>query len=86
MSHVEFAYDRIIHSTTKLSLFDIVYSFNSLTSLDLFPLPIDECASFDGKMKTEFVKQLHEKTRQYIYMRTKQYTTQANKWRKPIVF
>ena len=58
MPHVEFAYNRTVHSATKFSPFEI-----PLTPLDLLPLPIDERASMDGKKKTEFVKQLHERTR-----------------------
>ncbi|KAH9716808.1 hypothetical protein KPL71_021586 [Citrus sinensis] len=34
----------------------------------------------------EFVKQLHERTRQHIEKRTEQYATQANKGRKQVVF
>ena len=51
---------------TKFSPFEIVYGFNPLTPFDLLPLPIDECASMDGKKKAKFVKQLHERTRQHI--------------------
>ena len=62
LPHVEFAYNRTVHSATKFSPFEIVYGFNPLTPLDLLPLPIDERASMDGKKKAEFVKQLHERT------------------------
>ncbi|KAH9686182.1 Endonuclease [Citrus sinensis] len=86
LPHVEFAYNRTVHSATKFSPFEIVYGFNPLTPLDLLPLPIDERASMDGKKKAEFVKQLHERTRQHIEKRTKQYATQANKGRKQVVF
>ena len=71
---------------TKFSPFEIVYGFNPLTPLDLLPLPIDERASMDGKKKAEFVKQLHERTHQHIEKRTEQYTTQANKGHKQVVF
>ena len=74
LPHVEFAYNRTVHSATKFSPFEIVYGFNPLTPLDLLPLPI------------EFVKQLHERTRQHIEKRTEQYATQANKGRKQVVF
>ncbi|KAH9744256.1 hypothetical protein KPL70_003624 [Citrus sinensis] len=86
LPHVEFAYNRTVHSATKFSPFEIVYGFNPLTPLDLLPLPIDERASMDGKKKAKFVKQLHERTRQHIEKRTKQYATQANKGRKQVVF
>ena len=66
LPHVEFAYNRTVHSTTKFLPFEIVYGFNPLTLLDLLPLSIDERASLDGKKKVEFVKQLHENARQHI--------------------
>ena len=40
----------------------------------------------DGKKKAEFVKRLHERTRQHIEKKTEQYATQANKRRKQVVF
>ncbi|KAH9698029.1 hypothetical protein KPL71_023847 [Citrus sinensis] len=86
LPHVEFSYNRTVHSATKFSPFEIVYGFNPLTPLDLLPLPIDERANMDGKKKAEFVKQLHERARQHIEKRTEQYATQANKGRKQVVF
>ena len=85
LPHVEFAYNRTVHSATKFSPFEIVYGFNPLTLLDLLPLSIDKRASLDGKKKAEFVKQLHGKVR-HIEKRTEQYVTQANKRRKQVVF
>ena len=46
---VEFAYNRIMHSTTSFSSFKIVYQFNPLTSMNLIPLPFEESISLDGK-------------------------------------
>ena len=54
LPHVEFAYNRTIHSATKFSPFEIVYGFNPLTPLDLTSLPLSKRANLDGK-KTEFV-------------------------------
>ncbi|XP_061337074.1 uncharacterized protein LOC133284106, partial [Gastrolobium bilobum] len=39
LPHVEFAYNRAVHSATHYSPFEIVYGFNPLTPLDLLPLP-----------------------------------------------
>jgi len=39
LPHVEFTYNRVVHSTTQHSPFEIVYGFNPLTPLDLLPLP-----------------------------------------------
>ncbi|KAL5752228.1 hypothetical protein ACOSQ2_022735 [Xanthoceras sorbifolium] len=86
LPHVEFAYNRSVHSATHFSPFEIVYGFNPLTSLDLLPLPVTEHVNLDGKKKAEFVKQIHEKTRQNIERRTEQYANQANKGRKKVVF
>ena len=77
---------KLVYSATKFSPFEIIYDFNPLTPLDLLPLPIDECASLDGKKKVEFVKQLHEKVQQHIEKRTEQYITQAKKGRKQVIF
>jgi hypothetical protein len=63
LPHVEFAYNRAVHSATKLSPFEIVYGFNPLTPLDLSPLPLTEHVNLDGKKKADFVKQIHEKAR-----------------------
>ncbi|XP_031403186.1 uncharacterized protein LOC116212684, partial [Punica granatum] len=40
LPHVEFAYNRSVHSATKFSPFEIVYGFNPLTPLDLSHLPL----------------------------------------------
>ncbi|XP_031376072.1 uncharacterized protein LOC116191936, partial [Punica granatum] len=40
LPHVEFAYNRSVHSATKFSPFEVVYGFNPLTPLDLSPLPL----------------------------------------------
>ena len=86
LPHVEFAYNRTIHSATKFSPFEIVYGFNPLTPLDLSPLPMSEHVNLDGKKKAEFVKQIHEKARLNIERRTEQYAKQANKGRRHVVF
>ncbi|GKV00615.1 hypothetical protein SLEP1_g13281 [Rubroshorea leprosula] len=86
LPHVEFAYNRSIHSATNCSPFEVAYGFNPLTPLDLLPLPIDKQASLDEKKKAEMVKQLHERVQQNIERRTQQYANQANKGHKKVVF
>ena len=86
LPHVEFAYNRSLHSATKYTPFEIVYGFNPLTPLDLTPLPLSERANLDGKQKADFVKQIHEKTRANIERRTEQYAKVANQGRKSMVF
>ena len=86
LPHVEFAYNRTIHSATKFLPFEIVYGFNPLTPLDLSHLPMFEHANLDDKKKTEFVKQIHEKARLNIKRRTEQYAKQAKKRHRQDVF
>ena len=73
LSHVEFAYNRNFHYATKFSPFEIVYSFNPLTPLDLTPLPLSEQVNLDGKKRADFVKQIHEKAKQFIERQTEKY-------------
>ena len=85
MLFIEFAYNYSVDSTTHYSPFKIVYDFNPLKPLDLIPLPVNEHVNLDGKKNADFVKQIHEKTRQNIERRTEQYANQANKGRKKVV-
>jgi len=39
LSHIEFPYNRVVHKTTQLSPFEVVYGFNPLTPRDFLPLP-----------------------------------------------
>ena len=55
------------------------YGFNPPTPLDLSPLPMSKHVNLDGKKKYEFVKQIHEKAKLNIELRTEQYAKQANK-------
>jgi hypothetical protein len=43
--HIEFAYNRSIHSTMKVSPFRVVYGFNPRALIDLLPLPPSETTS-----------------------------------------
>jgi transposase InsO family protein len=48
LPHIEFAYNRSVHSTTKVSPFQIVYGFNPRAPIDLLPLPPSEMTCFDA--------------------------------------
>nr|KYP32361.1 Transposon Ty3-I Gag-Pol polyprotein [Cajanus cajan] len=60
LPHIEFAYNRVVQKTTKISPFEVVFGFNTPTSLDLIPLP-DSSHYFhkEGVSRADFVKKLH---------------------------
>jgi len=56
LPHVEFAYNRVVNSTTSHSPFKVVYVFNPLTPLDLLPiLVLDYVLCKDGFEKAFFL-------------------------------
>jgi hypothetical protein len=48
LPHIEFAYNRSVHSTTKVSPFQVVYGFNPRAPIDLLSLPPSETTGFDA--------------------------------------
>jgi hypothetical protein len=63
LPHVEFAYNRAEHSTTKVSPFQVVYGFNPSAPIDLLPLPTSERTHIDASKRAEFIHKLHETTK-----------------------
>ena len=83
LSHIEFAYNRVVHNTTKLSSFEVVHGFNPITPLYLIPLP----TSFDfihkeGVSKSKFIKDLHENMRNQIQAQTEKVAKYNNKGKR----
>lgn len=83
---MEFAYNRVVHSTTKFCPFEVVYGFKPAASIDLLPLPLQERTNLDASKRAEFVKKIHEKTKENIEKMTEQYAKRANKGRKKMLF
>jgi hypothetical protein len=48
LPHIEFAYNRSVHFTMKVSTFQVVYGFNPHAPIDLLPLPPLEMTCFDA--------------------------------------
>jgi transposase InsO family protein len=48
LPHIEFTYNRSVHSTIKVSLFQVVYGFNPRAIIDLLPLPPSETTCSDA--------------------------------------
>jgi hypothetical protein len=66
LPHVEFAYNRATHSTTKVSPFQVVNGFNPRAPNDIFPLPTSERIHDDAKEHAEFIFKMHETTKHNI--------------------
>ena len=86
LPHVEFAYNRTLHSATNLTPFECVYGTNPLTPLDLTPCPMREKESFDAVKQVEFIKELHERTRARLIQKAEYNAAKNNKGRRRIIF
>ena len=87
LPHIEFAYNRAVHSTTSCSSFEVVYRFNPLTPLDLLPMPnISVFKHKEGQAKADYVKKLHERVKAQIKKKNESFARQANKGHKKVVF
>jgi len=86
LPHVEFAYNRAVHLTTKFCSFEILYGFKPTALIDLLPLPMQNCVNFDASKRVEFVKKLHDRDKANIEKMTKLYEKHANKGRKKMLF
>jgi hypothetical protein len=73
LPHIEFSYNRSIHSTTKLSPFMVVYGFNPRAPIDLLPLPPSEILNLDATKYSEFILKLHETTKLQIEKMNEKY-------------
>ncbi|WVZ52327.1 hypothetical protein U9M48_003399 [Paspalum notatum var. saurae] len=80
LPHVEFAYNRAVHSTTNSCPFEIVYGFKPHTPMDLLPLPLQEQVNLDATKRSDFIK------RKNIEKKSAQYAKQANKGKKKVTF
>jgi hypothetical protein len=49
-----------VYSTTEFLPFEIVRVFDTLTLMDLIPLPVGERVSLDNNRKAQMVKALNE--------------------------
>jgi hypothetical protein len=85
LPHIEFAYNRSLHSTTKMCPFEIVYGFLPRAPIDLLPLPSSERVNFDAKQRAELVLKIHELTKENIERMNAKYKLAGDKGRKHVV-
>jgi hypothetical protein len=84
LPHIEFAYNRFVHSIMKVSPFQVVYGFNPRAPIDLLPLPPSEMTSFDASQRSEFILKMHETTKLNIEKMNEKYYITASKGRKEV--
>jgi hypothetical protein len=86
LPHIEFAYNRSLHSTTKLCPFKVVYAFVPRAPIDLLPLPSTVQHNFDATQHAEHILKLHATTKENIERMNAKYKISGDKGRKHIVF
>ena len=86
LPHIEFAYNRSLHSTTKMCPFEVVYGFLPRAPIDLLPLPSSEKVNFDAKDHADLILKMHELTKENIERMNAKYKLAGDKGRKHIVF
>jgi hypothetical protein len=73
-----------MHSTTKLSPFQVVYGFNPRAPIDLLPLPPSETTYFDASQWSEFILKMHETTKLNIEKMNEKYQIAGSKGQKEV--
>jgi hypothetical protein len=86
LPHVEFAYNRSLHSTTKMCPFQSVYGLLPRAPIDLVPLPSSEKLNFDATRRVELMLKLHETTKENIELMNARYKFASDKGRKELNF
>jgi hypothetical protein len=86
LPHVEFAYNRSLHSTTKMCPFENVYGLLPRAPIDLMHLPSSEKLNFDAKQRAELMLKMHETTKENIERMNAMYKISGDKGRKQLDF
>jgi hypothetical protein len=84
LPHIEFAYNRSVHSTMKVSSFQVVYGFNSRAPIDLLPLPLSKMTCFDASQRSKFILKMHKTTKLNIEKMNEKYRIAISKSRKEV--
>ena len=82
----EYAYNSARHSTTDKSPFEVVYGFNPLSPLDIIPLPLQESINMDASARVNYLKKVHEDTRNTIEHQVQCLATKLNINKQPMIF
>ena len=63
-----------------------MYGFKPITPLDLLPLPIQERVNMEASKRADYVKKIHEKTKEAIEKKGKNNAERVNKKHKEVLF
>jgi hypothetical protein len=66
LPHVEFAYNRVTHSSTKLCPFQVVYCYIPRVPIDLLTLDPLDAPHVDDVARVKHMLDIHEQTQQNI--------------------
>src|SRR3954465_4675571 len=86
LPHIEFAYNRSLHYTTKMCPFEIVYGFVPRAPIDLLPLPSSVQHNLDDTQRAEMILNLHKTTKDNIEHMNAKYKLAGDKGRNHVVF
>jgi hypothetical protein len=86
LPHIEFAYNRSLHSTTKMCPFQIVHGFIPRTRIDLLPLPSSVHNNLDATQHAELILKLHATIKDNIKHMNVKYKVARDRGRKHVVF
>jgi hypothetical protein len=86
LPHIEFAYNRSLHSTTKMCPFQIVYGFIPHAPINLLPLPSLVHNNLDATQCAELILKLRATTKDNIERMNVKYKVAGDRGRKHVVF
>jgi hypothetical protein len=84
LPHIEFAYNRSMHSTMKVSPFQVVYCFNPRAPIGLLPLLPSKTTCFVASQRSEFILMMHETTKLNIEKMNEKYRVASSNGQKEV--
>jgi hypothetical protein len=86
LPHIEFADNPLMHSTTNICPFEIVYGLLPRAPIDLMSLSSSEKLNFEAKQRAELMLKLHKTTKQNIELLNAKYKIVGDKGRRQVDF